>query len=54
MLFIVLIFSILAFVKTLGYAIYEYQDNSNKLTGIVIGIFAVFALIGPTVVVMWK
>ena len=51
---IVIIFSILAFVKTLGYALYEYQDKSNKVSGIIIGVMAVFALIAPTLVVIWK
>lgn len=45
MYFIILILSIFAFIKTLGYAIYEYQDNSNKVAGIIVGILSIFALV---------
>lgn len=45
MYFIILILSIFAFVKTIGYAIFEYTDNSNKVAGIVIGILSIIALI---------
>ncbi len=47
MLIIVIILSIIAFVKTLGYAIYEYQDNGNKTVGIFLGVFAIVALVRP-------
>lgn len=36
MVLIVILLSIFAFFKTIGYAIYEYKDNSNKIAGIII------------------
>jgi len=50
MFFIILILSIIVFVKTIGYAIYEYKDNNNKFAGIVISIFGFVALIGQVMV----
>ena len=50
MFFIVLILSIIVFVKTIGYAIYEYKDNNNKFIAIVVSIFGFIALIGQIVV----
>ena len=45
MFFVVILASIFAFYKTIGYAIYEYQDNSNKIAGAIIGFLAVIALV---------
>ncbi len=45
MIIIVLILSIYAFIKTIGYAIYEYQDNSNKIATVIIVILAFVSLI---------
>lgn len=45
MYFIISILSIYAFVKTIGYAIFEYKDNSNKVGGIIIGILSLIALV---------
>ncbi len=45
MIIIVLILSFYAFIKTVGYAIYEYQDNSNKIAAVVITILALVSLI---------
>lgn len=50
MFFIILILSIIIFVKTIGYAIYEYKDNNNKFAGIVISIFGFIALIGQVII----
>ena len=50
MFFIILILSIIIFVKTIGYAIYEYKDNNNKFVAIVVSIFGFIALIGQVVV----
>ncbi len=36
MILIVIFLSIFAFFKTIGYAIYEFNDNSNKVAGIII------------------
>ena len=50
MVIVVLILSIIVFVKTIGYAIYEYMDNNNKFVAIVVSIFGFIALIGQVVV----
>ena len=50
MLFTVLILSVFVFIKTLGYAIYEYKENSNKIAGIIIMVLAVVCLIAPCIV----
>jgi hypothetical protein len=50
MFFIILILSILAFFKTLGYAIYEYTHCKNKLATICIVILAVISLVAPCLV----
>ncbi len=50
MIIVVLILSIIVFVKTIGYAIYEYKDNSNKFAAIIVSIFGFIALIGQVVV----
>ena len=45
MLFIVLILSLYVFWKTIGYAIYEYTDNGEKVTAIIVGVLGVIALV---------
>ncbi len=50
MFFVVIILSVFAFYKTIGYAIYEYKDNSNKMAGTIIGFLAIIALLGPIIV----
>ena len=52
MIFIISILSIFVFIKTIGYAIYEYQDNSNKPVAIVVGIFSIVSLVGPIVIAL--
>lgn len=47
MLFIVSILSVYSFYKTIGYAIFEYKDNSNKVGGIICSIMAFIALVAP-------
>ena len=47
MLFIIIVLSFYAFIKTFGYALYEYKDNSNKPVAIVFIFLAVIYLIGP-------
>ena len=49
MFLIVLVLSIFAFFKTIGYAIYEYKKRSNKSAAIIIGILSVVSLIFPCV-----
>lgn len=48
--FIVLIFSIYTFVKTISYGIFELKNNSNKFVGITIFIIGIFSLIVPNIV----
>lgn len=50
MIIVILILSIIVFLKTIGYAIYEYKDNNNKLAAIIVSIFGFVALIGQVVV----
>ena len=50
MLFIIIVLSLYVFLKTIGYAIYEYKDNSNRLVTIIMVIFAFISLIGPVVI----
>lgn len=52
MFFIILVLSIFAFARTLGYGIYEYKQNANKPAGVVIAILAVCILVGPCIVTM--
>lgn len=53
MIYTVGIFSIFAFIKTIGYAIYEYTDNSNKFAGIVCFILGLLSLV-PIIIVLIK
>ena len=50
MLVIILVLSVIVFVKTIGYAIYEYKDNNNKVAGIIISIFGFIALLGQIII----
>lgn len=50
MFFTILLLSIFVFLRTLGYAIYEYKYESNKIAGIVIMVMSVFALVAPCIV----
>lgn len=52
MIFIILILSIFVFIRTIGYAIYEYKNNSNKTAGIIITILAFISLISPCIIVL--
>lgn len=52
MILIALLLSIFAFTRTIGYAIYEYKKNSNKLGSVIISVLAVTALIGSIIVTM--
>lgn len=52
MVVVVSILSIFAFAKTIGYAIYEYKDNGSKVNGIICGVLAIIALIGPIVMAL--
>ena len=54
MLFIISILSIYVFVETIGYAYYEYTDNSNKPVCIIMTILAFISLISPVVVEVFR
>lgn len=49
MFLIVLVLSIFAFLKTIGYAIFEYKKCSNKPAAIIIAILSIASLIFPCV-----
>ncbi len=50
MFFIVLVLSVFAFFKTIGYAIYEYKENNNKAGVVVIVLLSIITLILPCVI----
>ena len=50
MTIIILILSIIVFVKTVGYAIFEYKDNNNSFGAIIISILGFIALVGQVVI----
>jgi len=52
MLFIIFILSLFVFLKTIGYALYEYTQNSNIKASIIIVILAFISLIGPCAVMI--
>ena len=54
MKFLVLILSIIIFIKTTSYGIYELKENSNRTGGIVVISIATLALILPNVVVYFR
>lgn len=47
---VILILSLYVFFKTIGYAIYEYSENSNKVVAFIIVFLALISLIAPVVV----
>jgi len=49
--FLVIILSIIIFIKTTSYGIYELKENNNKLGGFVVVGMAVISLVLPSVVV---
>jgi len=54
MKFLVLILSIIIFIKTTSYGFYELKENNNKSGGIIVIVFAVISLILPNVVVFFR
>ena len=54
MKFLVLILSIIIFIKTTSYGIYELKDLKNKVGGIVVISIAVISLVLPNVVVYFR
>jgi len=51
---LVVILSIIIFIKTTSYGVYELKENNNKTGGIVVISIAVIALILPNVVVYFR
>lgn len=51
MKFLVLILSIIIFIKTTSYGLYELKENNNKAGGITVIAIATLALILPNIVV---
>ena len=49
--FLVIILSIIIFIKTTSYGIYELRENNNKTGGVVVISIAVISLVLPNVVV---
>ena len=52
MFFIILVLSIFGFSRTLGYVVYEYKQNNNKVVAVIITILAFCILVGPCIVTM--
>lgn len=50
---VIFILSIFVFIKTISYGIYEYKNN-NKISGIIIDIFALISAILPNVVLYFR
>lgn len=51
MYILVIILSIIIFIKSISYAVFEIKQNSNKIGGITIIAISVISLILPTVMV---
>ena len=54
MKFLVLILSIIIFIKTISYGIYELKENDNRTGGIVVISLAVASLILPNLVIFFR
>ena len=52
--FLVIILSIIIFIKTTSYGIYELKENNNKSGGIVVIAIATVSLILPNLVVYFR
>lgn len=49
---IFIVFSVVVFIKTISYGIFEIKTNNNTLGGIVIFLIALFAFIFPNVIIL--
>ena len=54
MKFLVLILSIIIFIKTTSYGLYEFKENNNKSGGIIVIGIATLSLFLPNVVVYFR
>lgn len=48
---IVFIFSVYAFIQTVSYGMFEYNQNNNKTAGIIIYFLSVISLIAPNILI---
>lgn len=51
---LVILLTIIVFIKTLSYGIYELNNNNNKLGGFTVITFSIFSLIIPNLVIYIK
>ena len=51
---IILILTVFVFIKTVGYGIFEYKSNNNKVSAIIIYVLAVIALVAPNVLIYMR
>ena len=54
MKFLVLILSIIIFIKTTSYGMYELKENNNRTGGIIVIVIATLSLIFPNLVVYFR
>lgn len=54
MKFLILLLSIIIFIKTTSYGLYELKENENKIGGAVVITIATLALILPNVVAYFR
>ena len=54
MKFLVLILSVIIFIKTTSYGLYELKENNNKIGGITVIAIAAISLIFPNIVIYFR
>ena len=54
MKFLVIVLSIIIFIKTTSYGLYELKENNNKVGGITVIAIAALSLVLPNVVVYFR
>lgn len=48
---IILLLTVWIFTKTISYGVYEYQDNRNKVGGVIIFVLSTISLLLPNVII---
>jgi hypothetical protein len=51
---IVFILSIYVFIKTISYGLFEFKEQNNKASGIIIYVLAVIVLIAPNILIYMR
>lgn len=51
MIFLIIILSVIIFIKTISYGVYELKENNNKIGGITVITIATLSLLLPNLVV---